>query len=67
MTNHQTAMKWIMVLTTCFIIPIVLVFRDSILQGIAEHPNLFLLVIVVIAMVLAYLKLSKEEEGHENK
>lgn len=67
MTNHQTAMQWVMVLTTCFIIPIVLAFRDSILQGIAEHPNLFLLATVIIAMILMCLKLSKGEEKHENK
>lgn len=67
MTNHQTAMQWVMVLTTCFIIPVVLVFRDNILELISQHSSIFLMLVVIIAMVLSYLKLSKEDESHENE
>lgn len=67
MTKQQTAMQWVMVLTTCVIIPLVLTYRDRILELISQHPNVFLMLSVITAMVLLYLKLSKEDESHENE
>lgn len=62
MTNHQTAMQWVMVLTTCVIIPLVLVYRDNILELISQHSSIFLMLVVIIAMVFMYLKLSKGDD-----
>lgn len=67
MTKQQTAMQWVMVLSTCVVTPLVLAYRDSILELIAQHPNVFLMLSVITAMVLLYLKLSKEDESHENE
>lgn len=67
MTKQQTAMQWVMAITACVIIPLVLVYRDNILGLIAQHPKVFLMLSVIIAMVFLYLKLSKEGETHENE
>lgn len=67
MTKQQTAMQWVMALTACVITPLVLTYRDSILELIRQHPNVFLMLSVIIAMIFLYLKLSKEDESHENE
>lgn len=67
MTKQQTAMQWVMAVTACVIIPLVLVYRDNILELISQHSSIFLMLSVITAMVLLYLKLSKEDESHENE
>lgn len=62
MTSHQTAMQWVMTVTACVIIPLVLVYRDNILELISQHSSIFLMIVVIISMVFMYLKLSKGED-----